>query len=71
MSTPSMSDGERLIRVETIVENLDKKIDKIIDDHEGRIRSLEKLVWRASGAATVIGALGGGLIGYLTKYLGG
>lgn len=37
-------------------------------DHEQRIRALEKLVWRASGAA----ALAGSAIGFmLNKLLGG
>jgi hypothetical protein len=52
------------IRVEVMASKLDSEIlktDKVINDHEDRIRSLEKLVWTSSwvssGVSTVITAL--------------
>lgn len=38
---------------------------KTVDDHEARIRSLEKWIWRASG----ISAVAGGLVGWLVPVL--
>lgn len=35
------------------------ELSKDVDDHETRIRSLEKWVWRAGGIAAAIGAAGG------------
>lgn len=56
------------------VQRVEKKVDAMegqkedIADHEERIRSLEKWIWRASGLA----ALGGAGLGQaLTKLLGG
>lgn len=60
-----MVENERLARIETLVEGLDKKLDDFIDrfdkehgDHEDRIRSLEKKAWILSGLAAAIGAFG-------------
>lgn len=55
---------ERLIRIET-------KIDgflQIHTDHETRIRTLEKLLWRASGLAM---AMGGAIGTIANQLLGG
>lgn len=40
---------------------------KTIDDHEGRLRVMEKLVWRAAGAAAFIGATAGILVSLFSK----
>ena len=52
------------IRVEVMSNKLDSEIlktEKVVNDHEERIRSLEKLVWTSSwvssGVSTVLTAL--------------
>lgn len=40
---------------------------KQVDDHEKRIRSLERLTWSLSGLATLLGAALSQLINALTK----
>lgn len=42
-----------------------------VADHEARIRSLEKWVWRAAGLAAAVGLLGGGVLGDIVGKLGG
>lgn len=58
----SLSDG--MTRMETkldgIVQGL-SDVGKDVTDHETRIRALERRVWTASGAATVLGA-GAGVV---------
>lgn len=59
------------------VETMSVKIDRIatthdvhaqtIDDHEGRIRDLEKMVWKASGVATVLGIIGSTIVQLVIK----
>lgn len=56
---------------------IDKKLDvrnaeaiadgKMLKDHEVRLRDLEKLVWKASGAATILGIAGGAIVNALFK----
>lgn len=38
------------------VNDLSESLRNIVGDHESRIRALEKMVWRAAGAAAVVGA---------------
>lgn len=40
-------------------------VDKKVEDHETRLRSIEKLVWRAAGIAAFVSIAAG----YLTKNL--
>lgn len=40
---------------------------KTIDDHEVRLRLIEKLVWRAAGVAAFIGATAGILVSLFNK----
>jgi hypothetical protein len=50
---------------------IEAKLDRAIDDHadhEQRIRKLEQVIWRATGAAAVVSATGAAL---LTKLIGG
>ena len=35
------TERDRLVALEAKVDNIDKKLDKVIDDHETRIRRLE------------------------------
>ena len=56
---------------------LEGKIDQLLtsyaiqkettDDHEHRIRHLEKGSWKLTGYAAAIGSMGGGLVALLTK----
>ncbi|MEU9888678.1 hypothetical protein [Sphaerisporangium sp. NPDC051011] len=50
---------DRLVRIET---KLDMAINRG-DDHETRLRKLERLVWIAAGAA----ATGGGVVGAIVR----
>lgn len=64
--------GDRLTTLETLLSTYIQqnkeaflRLDNVHGDHETRIRSLERQVWMAGGAATVLG----GLIGILTQLL--
>ena len=46
------------------------ELTKDVDDHEARIRSLEKWVWRAGGIAAAIGAAGGAVASQVIAALG-
>ncbi len=50
------SDHDLLIRVDQKVDTLHEKISLLTDDHEKRIRMVERNQWRWSGASGVIGA---------------
>lgn len=59
------SEIERLASIETLVKGLDQKLDRFIkavekdhDDHEHRIRVLEKAKWLFAGGAAILGAFG-------------
>lgn len=43
------------------------RVRDMVDDHEDRIRSIERRVWQASGAAALIGATLGTLVNLLVK----
>lgn len=58
------SPGAVLARIET---KLDKSLQEL-GDHENRLRRIEQLLWKAVGAAAVLGA--GGSLG-LNKLIGG
>lgn len=48
-------------RIATILKNQELakiSLDKKEDDHEVRLRSLEKNMWRSAGIASILGALG-------------
>jgi len=40
-------------------------VAKTVEDHETRIRALERLVWKAAGAAAAVGALLGVALQFL------
>ena len=46
-------DHDLLIRLDQKVDGLTEKVSKLTDDHERRIRFLERWVWIAMGAVTV------------------
>lgn len=48
-------------------EGLKIAVDKILDDHEKRIRTVEKNLWIAVGGGAVIGWLGSVLIRFIIK----
>jgi len=56
-------DHDILIRLTEKVDNLIEKVNTLTDDHEKRIRSLEKYVWKALGALAIADAI---IAAYLT-----
>lgn len=51
-----------LVETRDAVLNLSTKLDHLTDDsqdHESRIRTLERTVWKWAGAAAVLGSAGG------------
>lgn len=52
----------------TAVQQIASKLDGVpatLADHESRLRAVEKAVWRAAGAATVLGAAAGAAVSLL------
>lgn len=47
-------DHDLLIRLDQKVETLIKSVDVLTNDHEARLRSIEKYVWKALGGLTII-----------------
>lgn len=63
--------GSLTAAVTALTENVSKQAGderRTLDDHETRIRSVERKVWMAAGFAAAIGGVGGGL---LSRMLGG
>ena len=58
---PGVTDSERLIRIETILLSMKASGD----DHELRIRRLEKVLWGGIGFAAAVGSAAGSYIGQL------
>lgn len=49
------------------VQQLAARLDRVptqIADHEARLRTVERAVWWAAGAAAVLGGAGGALLGH-------
>lgn len=55
------SDSDRLVRIETLLEQIVSRDN----DHETRIRKLEKIVWIGCGIAAAAGSAVGSLAGKL------
>lgn len=55
--------------IERQLERIERKLDKVTDDHEKRIRALERSLWLAGGIALVGG--GGGAVSVLSVIFGG
>jgi hypothetical protein len=75
--TAPLHEVERLVRIETkldmLVESTKERADastKRDDDHEARLRLLESFKWRAVGAAAVISAPVGAVVGVLARTIG-
>lgn len=70
--TPGQMYAELRSLNETVVR-MDAKLDNLnqhgtdINDHETRLRLVEQTVWRAAGAAAVLGAGGGFVLQLLMK----
>lgn len=64
MSEPNRSDSERLIRIETLLEQLTGGRD----DHETRIRRLERVLFIGLGAAASIGSAVGSYVGTIPTH---
>lgn len=59
-------DHDLLIRLDEKVTGMVNKLDKFSDDHEGRIRALEKWRWYSAG----LGATGGAtLAAVISRFL--
>lgn len=61
---PAMNDSQRLVRIETLLEG----DARTRDDHEVRIRRLERWMWLATGLA---GGVGGAIGQSLQNLLSG
>lgn len=61
----SRQDRDLLIRLDQKVDYLHQKVSSLTDDHEKRIRSLEKKVWGASAIALV----GSTIISYIIEFI--
>ena len=59
---PTMNDSQRLVRIETLLLNIVAKGE----DHEARIRRLEKVLYIGIGVAAAGGSAVGSYIGSLT-----
>lgn len=70
--TPGQMYAELRSLNETVVR-MDAKLDNLnqhgtdLNDHETRLRLVEQAVWRAAGAAAVLGAGGGFVLQLLMK----
>jgi ABC-type amino acid transport system permease subunit len=70
------TERDRLIVVEEKIKSIDEKLDKVIKDHEERIRTLEQQPGKSwSGAKTtliaaIIAGVVGVVIGALSKLIG-
>lgn len=53
MNEPHPQDHDLLITLSVKVDNLIEKVGVLTDDHEKRIRAIEKYVWKAIGALMV------------------
>lgn len=67
MGTGAETDREVLERLTRIEVKLDAAISRA-DDHENRLRRLERTVWAVAGAAAIAG---GAVSGGLLRVLGG
>lgn len=67
------TERDRLVALETKVDNIDSKLDKVIADHESRIRCLENKPgkrWETVTAVIITAVLTTGIslfIAYLSK----
>lgn len=57
--TPPQTDHDLLIEIRTTLNLFVSDTTKKVDDHEDRLRAVERKVWFASGIATILGAVFG------------
>jgi hypothetical protein len=57
---------ERFVRLETKLDLLLQQIMPKQDDHEARIRKLERMVWLAAGSALAGGGAAGAIASQIT-----
>lgn len=62
-------DHDLLIRLDQKVDNLTIIVSTLTDDHEKRIRSIERYVWKFIGALLVVDAVLGALVTFIIAYL--
>jgi hypothetical protein len=55
--------------IERQLERIERKLDKVTDDHEKRIRALERSLWVAGGIA--LAGTGTGVVSVLNIMFGG
>ena len=58
------TERDRLVALETRIDAIDKKLDRVLDDHENRIRTLENKPskrWDAVIASLISGVIGAGV----------
>lgn len=58
MTTPEQQTAERIARIETHLERIAVVIEKTTQDHESRIRDLERQQERTTGVLKLVGWLG-------------
>lgn len=58
--------NETVVRMDAKIDNLNQH-GSDLNDHESRLRSIEQTMWRAAGAAAVVGAAGGVVAQFLMK----
>lgn len=56
--TPEQQTAERLARIETNIERIANVLEKTTQDHESRIRELERAQERTAGVLKLVGWLG-------------
>ena len=65
--------GERIAVIEiqnsnmmNEIKQLNRRLEKVVDDHEHRLRRIERNGWRVQGIAATIGAVAGWLASKIT-----
>jgi sugar/nucleoside kinase (ribokinase family) len=65
MAAPEETVGERLVRIETKLDQALTQHGEDLKDHESRIRRLERALWTVAGA----GIAGGGAVGAVVSQI--
>ena len=64
MNERTKTDRELLLEVSQNV----KELVRVRDDHEGRLRAVEKNIWTAAGFVACLSIFGNWLMGWLNKH---
>lgn len=62
-------DHDLLIRLDQKVDNLTTIVSTLTDDHEKRIRAIEKYVWKFIGSLLVVDAIMTAAIAFIISYI--